>query len=636
MTISDNHIKKLNKILEILNKEDDSDIIEINIRETQTIIKHIQNYAGYIDNPEKLTKYSDNYASYAQKTFTTLKQKLDLISFEIITTPAQFEERENTQKTIIIYNNNRHTPFEKKISFSDINTEFKRLELLSVIKDENKNVVLLGANGSGKSSFANFLKQAKSENICVIPAQKILYFGTKGQYQHNTTSSDINNKQANNTTKGELNTYDLSSYFSNLITALINEDTQLLADKDDGLLDKDKYMMKSSYTRLKKIFESIIPNITLSRDTSNRTLVPKNNSSTYNLNNMSDGEKAIIFYIADVLLASKNSFIIVDEPETYINPTIYKKLWDILISERGDCQFIFITHSMDFIASRDSNTTSFYWIREFTPPEDWQLDPLPNIENLPQTLVAELAGSRKPILFCEGTYDSYDYEIYSILFSNKYAIQPVGGHTTVISYTRAFNNSSQYHHNRAIGIIDGDLISNKKITKYKEDQIFVLPFNEIEMILLLEPIIDAVLKPFNESEKVTEKIEEFKKALQNKLSENKERILTSAIKKEIDQELENYRIQSFNTIENIKNEVDTLSNKITDIEKLEKKHTENLNKALAQKDYLKMLKLCNLKNEVLNGLGNKIDNNYADKAKAAFKKSLEIQQKIIDDYFSDI
>lgn len=49
-----------------------------------------------------------------------------------------------------------------------------------------------------------------------------------------------------------------------------------------------------------------------------------------------------------------------------------------------------------------------------------------------------------------------------------------------------------------------------------------------------------------------------------------------------------------------------------------------------------MLKLCNLKNEVLNGLGNKIDNNYADKAKAAFKKSLEIQQKIIDDYFSDI
>lgn len=102
MTISDNHIKKLNKILEILNKEDDSDIIEINIRETQTIIKHIQNYAGYIDNPEKLTKYSDNYASYAQKTFTTLKQKLDLISFEIITTPAQFEEGENTQKTIII------------------------------------------------------------------------------------------------------------------------------------------------------------------------------------------------------------------------------------------------------------------------------------------------------------------------------------------------------------------------------------------------------------------------------------------------------------------------------------------------------------------------------------------------------
>jgi polynucleotide 5'-kinase involved in rRNA processing len=53
-------------------------------------------------------------------------------------------------------------------------SELKRFQYLSIVED--KNVILVGGNGVGKSSFASFLKDSLSNNIVVIPAQKFLYY----------------------------------------------------------------------------------------------------------------------------------------------------------------------------------------------------------------------------------------------------------------------------------------------------------------------------------------------------------------------------------------------------------------------------------------------------------------------------
>jgi len=51
------------------------------------------------------------------------------------------------------------------------------MELLEILKNEDENLILIGANGSGKSTFSRQIKQNLSSNfnsfVAVIPAQKI-------------------------------------------------------------------------------------------------------------------------------------------------------------------------------------------------------------------------------------------------------------------------------------------------------------------------------------------------------------------------------------------------------------------------------------------------------------------------------
>lgn len=77
-----------------------------------------------------------------------------------------------------------------------LKNELKRANYLSVVAD--KNVVLIGGNGVGKSAFAAYLRDTQSEEIVVIPAQKLLlYDGSISNLQKETKDS-INNTQKRN------------------------------------------------------------------------------------------------------------------------------------------------------------------------------------------------------------------------------------------------------------------------------------------------------------------------------------------------------------------------------------------------------------------------------------------------------
>ena len=115
-----------------------------------------------------------------------------------------------------------------------------------------------------------------------------------------------------------------------------------------------------------------------------------------------------------------------------MNLALITRLWDRLEKERKDCRFIYLTHNLDFAASRINSEK--LWMKDFTPPAQWNLEKLPSDENLPEILYMELLGSRKPILFCEGTKASLDYKLYTRLFP-EYTIIPSEGHLQVINYT---------------------------------------------------------------------------------------------------------------------------------------------------------------------------------------------------------
>lgn len=68
--------------------------------------------------------------------------------------------------------------------------KFKLIKIFDSIKDINSNIVLIGANGSGKSTFARSLKSTLSDNFTIIPAQHLLFYDKPSYIHLNQPLSD--------------------------------------------------------------------------------------------------------------------------------------------------------------------------------------------------------------------------------------------------------------------------------------------------------------------------------------------------------------------------------------------------------------------------------------------------------------
>ena len=335
-----------------------------------------------------------------------------------------------------------------------------------------------------------------------------------------------------------------------------------------------------------------------------------------------------IYYIISVLMAKENSTVIVDEPETYLNPSLANSLWDILTSERDDCQFIFITHSVDFVLGRSN--CKLAWIKNYTFPNEWEFEVLEDDKNLPKPMLTEILGSKKPIVFCEGNdKSSLDYHIYKAILEKDYTVIPVHGHRQVINCCRAVNDFGLNY--SAYGIIDGDNISEEKIEKYKRDNIVVLPFNEIEMFILEEEIVEKTIRDIYPA-KYRERIDKFKMKLWETVELRKEKIILSYVKQIVDEYVESKKISSEKSIEDICNDLKNISN--FDVKKIYTDKLDQIDDIIKSQDYQKLLQVCNLKKEITKGIADReLDSNYEEKVKQHIMTDEELQTYLRKVYF---
>lgn len=473
--------------------------------------------------------------------------------------------------------------------------EIERLEYLRIF---NKfNTIIVGGNGSGKSSLASYFKKSDADGIIVIPAQKILFYLEKSGVSsaNEINIREIQKKDFND--KNYIKEFDvsnkvsqLSEVFSYHISALINELAKAGADK--LVENKDS---ETKYIKLLEIWRKFYSDIEFRYDMNKRKLVPKKNGKEYDLNSMSEGEKVTLFYIMITLFAPRNAYIIVDEPETFLNPSIYNRLWYLLEEYREDCRFVYISHNLEFISSRNAHT--IYWCKEYDGYKNWEIKEISGeLEDIPKELVIELLGARKNILFCEGSRESLDYKVYTLLFENQVVVVPVGGHKDVINNTKAYNNSKLFD-GEAYGIIDRDYHSEEILNYYKRDKIYHLEFNEIEMFLLIEEILESVLKGNYLPEKSSKKIQNFKDKVIEVVKERKNYIINKSIKFYIDEK--NFTIDTKKedfifTEEKIKEYFSKLLDEVNIDEKIVELN-ERIDIIVSEKNYAKTLKLSDFK-----------------------------------------
>ena len=513
---------------------------------------------------------------------------------------------------------------------------FKVIKLFSFISKVDSTTVIIGANGAGKSSLINELRKNSIDEMYVLPAQKLLYFVSNISDRNNIEQEKYIRDLKNTNIKYD--TIDLypfniqenfSNTFTNLITLLVKDFMVVATYKFRGQNDSSL----SLWQKLEKIWNKIKPEISFEIDPIKIIVNVEKNNSKYSINGLSDGERCILFYIGNVLLAPENSYIVVDEPETFLNAAVYNELWDLLISERPDCQFIFASHNMDFVQSRTNAT--YVWCKEFEAPYNFDYEILEEIQEMPLSLLTEVSGTRKPILFCEGTKTSIDYQIYSKLFSEFCFVKPVQGHKQVIQHTKAYNDLQHIHGNTAFGIIDNDWMDEKSVQDYKDINIIVLPLNEIEMILVDESVVKSVL-PFDDNTEQQRKLNNFKDAIISSCREKKDKIISIALKKRLDEFMGSHFIE-----ESEPNEhdayvfLDSLASAF-DVDSTFNKINSIVEESLNSSDFSRILKICNLKKEIIEYRGNtEITPKFKEKALSRIALDSELYILLRTKYFNE-
>ncbi|KJQ61280.1 DUF4435 domain-containing protein [Streptococcus cristatus] len=514
---------------------------------------------------------------------------------------------------------------------------FKVIKLFSFISKVESTTVIIGANGAGKSSLINELRKNSIDEMYVLPAQKLLYFVSnvfgrdsinKDKYIEGLKKAEIKYNTI------EIQTYnienDFSSSFTKMITLLVKDYTNIATRKSRG--EKDLHL--ALWDRVEQVWNLILPEIKFILEPDNRVVEVEKNGSRYSINGLSDGERCILFYIGNVFLAPENSYIVIDEPETFLNAAVYNELWDLLISERPDCQFIFASHNMDFVQSRTNAT--YLWCKKFEAPYDLDYEILEESQEIPLSLLTEVSGTRKPILFCEGTKTSLDYQIYSKLFSEFCFVKPVQGHKQVIQHTKAYNNLQHLHGNTAYGIIDNDWMDESSIQVYKEQAIFVLPFNEIEMILVDESVVKSVL-PFDDNTGQQRKFNNFKDAIISSCREKKDKIINIALKKRLDEFMESHFIEKSEPNEHDAHVfLDSLASEF-DVDSTFNKINSIVEASLDSSNFSAILKICNLKEEITEYRGNtEITPKFKEKALSRISLDSDLQKELRHKYFEEL
>ena len=522
------------------------------------------------------------------------------------------------------------------LTWKNLNEDYKRLNLLKKFSGTEEDIILIGGNGKGKTFLANFLKESEFNSISVIGAQKILNFYNNGINSLLVSENDIDNSLLKNIIKdskdGKTNFefFDfLNNQFTKLITAVKVEYMNYLCECDQA--KKVPENNSTVFGKVRNIFEILFKDLELTfNEKEEIPLRVKKNGEEYSVNGLSEGEKVVLYYAISVLMAKDDGLIIIDEPETYLNPALSNLLWDKLKEEKPNTQFLFITHSVDFVLGRSN--AQFAWIKEFVYPDEWKLELLTEENKLPKQMLTEILGSSKPYLFCEGTKASHDYHIYKALFGEKYTVIPSEGHISVINNVKAVNELEGL--NTAYGIIDLDNLTEEQIEKYKEKQIEVLQFNEIEMLFFEDHIMETYMKNVHAS-KYNSIIDEFKSKFFEEIEKNTGKIALTHIKKCVENYLSKEKIEEYTEIIDIKNQLKKFSD--FEIQDLYAQKEEQIKQLVKNEKYLELLKVCNLKGQITGGLANKfLVGGYIDKLKEKIIVDKELQAYIRNTYFSNL
>lgn len=342
-------------------------------------------------------------------------------------------------------------------------------DLFEHFKYGNKNYVVFGKNGAGKTTLLRQISESMFKNAIVLPADRTA-MQSSSNYINLNTNFTLNQMLKDNISlmylTREINKRTLDSYETG-------------TNKNDVLR-----------TRLYEIFSSL----GLDRDivADRESLFLKGDQiAQYSMNNASDGEKNIAYLIMAILLAPDDSFIFIDEPERHLNGALMRNLFNKLELERPDLRFVYLTHNIDFVESRKN--VALIYLEKSEAYKKWKFKKIEDYSDISLDVILGIEGTKKDIIFCEGTRGSIDCKVLECLYP-EYEIQPVSSCEQVKLNTKGINGKEPLFRRKAFGLIDNDYMQEKEINSLRDDHVFAIGYNEWENFIIRSEILEHINK----------------------------------------------------------------------------------------------------------------------------------------------
>jgi len=359
-----------------------------------------------------------------------------------------------------------------------------------------RSLVIIGANGSGKSRFSASLARDLGTRAFRVSALNALYM--QGSAADDGSVSRMH-RDAGVLLGGE-------TEFERLMAMLLyDEMSNLLSYKLSRASGKpDAGLGVTRLDRLIELWQDVYPGNRMLIESERLQFVRNGQEESYAAAKLSDGERAVLYLGGALLYAPQKSVVLVDSPEMFLHPTVMQGLWNRLEQMRPDVTMVYTTHDLEFASSRPG--AAVVWVKNYDPvATTWDYSVFPPGSPLGEEMYMTIMGARKPVLFIEGDgVHSIDGRLYPLVFKD-YTVKSLGSCNKVIESTRTFNELNAFHHMASTGIVDRDRRDEAEIEYLRRKNIMVPSVAEIENMLLLEEIVRAAAAALGRNENMVAK-----------------------------------------------------------------------------------------------------------------------------------
>ncbi len=424
--------------------------------------------------------------------------------------------------------------------------------------EAGSSVIFVGSNGAGKTRLAVSIESQLQQRAHRVAAHRALTLNTDvpkvseklalNGLRFGHAAQDAHAGHRDGMRWGKKHAVNLLNDFDYVVQALFAEqsNTALKTHKSarSGATGTPEL---TKFEKLQRIWERLLPARRLIISGDSVQVAALGGGDEYSASEMSDGERAVFYVLGQALVAAADSALIVDEPELHMHPSIMSALWDEIEAARMDCCFIFITHDLEFAASRIAQK---FVIRDYKDGPQWTLEPVPADSGFSEEVATLILGSRRPVLFVEGTSTSMDIAFYRACYPG-WTVIPKGSCEEVIHSVTTMRSNASLTRVTCAGVVDADSRDSTELAFLSGLGIAVLPVSEIESLVLLPPISEQIaISEGYTGDALAAKMQELKTAvLQTLVSEKaKDDVVVRHCKRRIDRQLKRIDLSAAATV----------------------------------------------------------------------------------------